>query len=242
MANFDQLIAQRSTFEAELAAAKAAMPDIPWYPYGTLNNIGHLHPLITPEVDALFAGKQRIADFGGADGDLSFFLETIGHQCDIYDFGPTNYNTLRGARAMQSQRNSSVQINEIDLDAQFKVEQTYDLAFFLGLLYHLKNPYYALEQLAKMSRFAFISTRIAQRFNAKGPDISDASAAYLLGPAESNNDATNYWIFTDAGLRRILDRCGWNVVSFIKLGPEESNPQENDADQRAFCCVRSRYF
>ena len=47
-----------------------------------------------------------------------------------------------------------------------------------------------------------------------GPDVSSFSIAYLLSPNELNNDSTNYWIFTVAGLKRLVDRAGWNVVGF----------------------------
>jgi hypothetical protein len=63
----------------------------------------------------------------------------------------------------------------------------------------------------------------------------------LLGPDESNNDATNFWIFTAAGLRRVADRAGWDVVAMRTVGDvTHSNPQDADHDERAFALLRSR--
>jgi hypothetical protein len=65
--------------------------------------------------------------------------------------------------------------------------------------------------------------------------------AYLVNETETNNDRTNFWIFTDAGLRRILHRAGWAICSYITTGEEDSNPVSDDADQRAFCVAESRF-
>ena len=65
--------------------------------------------------------------------------------------------------------------------------------------------------------------------------------AYLLGPAECNNDSTNYWIFSDAGLRRILDRAQWDIKDYRVFGDtHEADPFNLEHDARAFCLVQSR--
>jgi hypothetical protein len=159
-------------------------------------------------------------------------------------------------RLLKQALKSNVDILETDLDSQFKLPaERYELAFFLGILYHLKNPYLALESLAKCAHYAFISTRVV-RFNvskgAEGPTggvnetriaLQKAPVAYLVAPDETNNDATNFWMFSEAGLKRILDRCGWDIVDFMTLGNTvDSDPATAQGDERAFCYVRSRYF
>jgi tRNA (mo5U34)-methyltransferase len=79
-------------------------------------------------------GNKSIADIGAADGDLAFFMESLGNQCDIYDFGPTNYNGLRGAYFLKERLKSNVGIYERDFDSQFSMTGKYDLIFFLGIL------------------------------------------------------------------------------------------------------------
>jgi hypothetical protein len=62
-----------------------------------------------------------------------------------------------------------------------------------------------------------------------------------VDPYETNNDPTNYWIFTEMGLRRIFSRTGWEVVSLITLGAlVDSDPASAEFDQRAFALLRSR--
>ena len=230
--------------------------DFGWYPYGTLNNFYLLSQLLTGENRNFLqrVGNGLIVDIGAADGDLAFFLESLGHRVHVADFAPTNFNSCRGIRLLKQALKSNVEILEIDLDSQFKLPaDRYELAFFLGILYHLKNPYLALESLAKGARYAFVSTRVT-RFNvAKGAEgtevnqrrieLQNAPVAYLVAGDETNNDATNFWMFSEAGLRRILDRSGWDVLDFMTVGnTKDSDPATAPGDERAFCYVRSRHF
>lgn len=74
-------------------------------------------------------------------------------------------------------------------------------------------------------------------------DLQNVPTAYLVSPSETNNDPTNYWIFTSPGLRRILDRTGWDVLDYMTVGnTHNSDPATAEGDERAFCLVRSRHF
>jgi tRNA (mo5U34)-methyltransferase len=250
------LLSQQYRRDLEKKKDALAPSDFGWYPYGTLNNFHILNQVLTGENRAFLKhiGDGLIVDVGAADGDVAFFLESLGHRVHIADFPPTNFNSCRGVRLLKRTLQSEAEILETDLDSQFKLSaERYELAFFLGILYHLKNPYLALESLAKCARYAFISTRVT-RFNvakgAEGKDINrnrielrDAPVAYLVAADETNNDATNFWMFSDAGLRRILYRSGWDVLDFKTFGStKDSDPATNAGDERAFCYVRSRYI
>lgn len=247
-------------FMQELDARKTALaPSFTWYPYTSLSNFIHLDALLKNENRALLRliGDKPTIDIGCADGDMAFFLESLGCKAHVVDYAPTNYNGMQGVRLLKSELSSSIEIHEVDLDSQFRLPQeTFGLAFFLGILYHLKNPYYALESLAKSASYCLISTRIA-KFNARDteadarltsplPDkrvkLSHLPVAYLLDELEANNDSTNYWIFSDAGLRRILKRTGWDICDYMTVGDtENSDPASAEGDERAFCLARSRH-
>ena len=65
--------------------------------------------------------------------------------------------------------------------------------------------------------------------------------AYLVHPTECNNDPSNYWIFSDAGLRRILSRTGWEVLEYARVGQTvDSDPATAAGDERVFCLARSQ--
>ena len=246
---------QRFRRELDKKKAHLAPSDFGWYPYRILNNFHTLSQLLTGENRTFLerVGDGLIVDIGAADGDLAFFLESLGYSVHITDFAPTNFNGCRGMHLLKQTLNSKVEIFETDLDSHFRLPaDRYELAFFLGILYHLKNPYLALESLARQARYAFISTRVT-RFNvasgAEGAEVNrsrielrDAPVAYLVDANETNNDATNFWMFSEAGLRRILQRSGWDVLDFMTVGnTKDSDPATAQGDERAFCYVRSRY-
>lgn len=232
----------------------AIAPSTFWYPYQTMANFTFIDQLLHGNNRQLFdmISPKRAADIGGADGDISFFLEQEGWEMTLIDNPSTNWNGLKGARLFREKTHARVRIMEINLDEQFTVEDRFELVFFLGLLYHLKNPFFVLEQLSRISRYALLSTRI-MRWSA--PEEKDGTStdpprqllqqlpvAYLLAPDECNNDCTNYWIFSDAGLRRILARTGWDVEDYMIIGAaDDADPFSLENDGRAFCLIKSRF-
>lgn len=254
-------------FKARLAEIKRGIPNISFYPHDTFGNLWHLETLLHGERRDLgrLAGGLPVADIGAADGDLAFFLESRGLDVHVIDNGPTNCNNLDGARAVKEALRSKVAVHDIDLDTQFTLPQAeYGLVFFLGILYHLKNPYYALEMLARRSRHIVLSTRVAQFARPLVPPpapgvrerlsrlvdppsdltrIAGLPVAYLVDERECNDDPTNFWIFTHEGLKRILSRCGWEILDYMAVGnTTKSDPATQGGDERAFCLARSRVF
>jgi tRNA (mo5U34)-methyltransferase len=232
-------------FAKTLRDTKAALrPTEFWYPFDSMWNFDQFDDLLqngNRDLDRLIDGKP-VADIGGGDGDCAFFLETLGNQVQLVDNPPTNFNRLEGARLLKEAFSSSVEIVEADLDGQFALpEPVYGTVFFLGLLYHLKNPYCALEALSHKSRYCFLSTRVAKFSPGKRSRIADIPVAYLLKEGEVGGDPTNYWIFSPAGLRRLLWRTGWRVCSESTSGwTTDSEPVRLDKDERLFALLSSR--
>jgi hypothetical protein len=246
--HIEDLLRESRDFERLIATGKkeCGPADFPWYPYGTLSNFVHLERLLSGANRALspLDSGRPIADVGGADGDLAFFLEAMGvASIDLIDYAPTNYNSLRGVRMLKEHLGSRVAIHEIDLDSYFRwPRDDYELVFFLGILYHLKNPYYVLESLAKATRYSLISTRVARYGADRKTVIENQALAYLLAPDECNNDATNFWIFSRQGLARILERTGWTILDHVSVGDtKNSDPASAAGDERAFVFVKSRW-
>lgn len=240
------LLPKASAFGEELSAAKLELAAASeWYPYQSLSNLWHLDNLLTSQNRDLsrLIGGRPVADIGAADGDVAFFLARQGVTVDVIDNGPTNWNNLRGARLLADHLDVNVTIHEIDLDAQFRLpRERYGLVLLLGLLYHLQNPFYVLKQLAESTEHLLLSTRIA-RVTADGSvRLDDAPVAYLVDPWETNNDPTNYWIFSLPGLRRLIERTGWTVLDEMTVGRTDgdSDPTAQDRDERAFFLLRKR--
>jgi hypothetical protein len=131
---------------------------------------------------------------------------------------------------------------DMNLDHDFQLPRdAYGLSLFLGILYHLKNPYAVLEQLAFQTRWCILSTRIAQVTPTVRARVESEPIAYLADGREIGNDATNYWIFSAGGLLRILQRTRWAIVACKRIGClVDSSPIDPDGDERMFVLLKSR--
>jgi tRNA (mo5U34)-methyltransferase len=229
-----------------LRDARAAIGDgIAWYPYDILANLIHVDAMLSGlnrDLGRLAAG-QPVADIGAADGDLAFTVEDQwGWEVDIVDTAPTNMNGLDGARALRAHLGSKVAIHDIDLDSQFRLpRERYGLIFLLGILYHLQNPFFVLRELANRADHVLLSTKVARFAGPQRTPIADLPVGYLVAPLETNNDPTNYWVLSPAGLERLVDRAGWDVLDKLNVGnTTASDPATPEGDEREFMLLRSR--
>lgn len=243
-ADIGELVQRGDDFANWLRSVKADLSptDFEWYRYDSFGNLNHLDALLSGKYRDIvaLAGDDPVLDFGCADGDFAFFLESLGLRVLAFDHHRTNHNGMLGVRALKQRLNSGVEIHEVDLDSGFELPAgQYGLAVVLGILYHLKNPFYVLETIARQSRYCLLSTRITRYLPDRKTDVSRSPVAYLLSETELNDDDSNFWIFSETGLRRILERCHWRVLNLVTVGPPDSDPVTLDHDQRAFCLLES---
>jgi SAM-dependent methyltransferase len=239
------LVQEARRFGERVRDAKERLgdPGFEWYPHETLSAFANLEKTLTGPNRDLFTGAGRVLDLGSQDGELAFFLESLGYQVDAADHPAYNHNGMRGIRALKAALGSAVEIHEIDVDRPFRLpHDSYDLVVMLGVLYHLRNPFYVLEELARRTSHCLLSTRVARCFPDSSPMPSGVSLAYLLAENELNEDDSNYFIFNETGLRVMLARAHWAIADYASLGqPHLSDPIRPDRDERAFCLLRSRY-
>jgi tRNA (mo5U34)-methyltransferase len=237
---------QASQFHKHLAAVKSQTPLDPrvtWYPWPTLAAVEVLDAFLGSDPGALMQmiGRDPVLDVGCGDGDLAFFLETLGVQVDAIDQAPTNYNAFLGVHALKQVLGSSIRIHDVDLDTRPNLPSSnYGFAVMLGVLYHLKNPFLVLEALARASRYIFLSTRIASLSPDRKTDFGTLPIAYLVEEDELNNDDSNFWIFSENALRRVVRRSGWDVMHYTAIGPVAADPVTKEGDARAFLLAKSR--
>ncbi|VAW33117.1 hypothetical protein MNBD_GAMMA01-232 [hydrothermal vent metagenome] len=225
-----------------LQIKKKANVDFEWYPYESLNNFTIIN-------DVLKNGKQEnffqeldknkpILDIGCADGDVAFLFESLGFFVDVIDRPATNFNDLKACKFLKSELNSKINILEYDVDRNLELKQDYGFTFAMGILYHLRNPFYFLNMLCLRSEYVLISTRIASHAP-DGTKIKNLSVAYLVGAEELNNDPTNYWIFSLKGIRQLIKRSGFNIVCEHRIGEvDKSTPHIVYEDERYFALLK----
>jgi tRNA (mo5U34)-methyltransferase len=245
MTNRD-LAGKAALFQTRISAIQAGLPNagFEWYPYDSLGNLFNLARVLGEERQFLLdlIGDSPVLDIGCGDGHVAFFLESLGCKVTVVDNPVTNHNRMQGVRMLKAALNSTIEIYERDIDYEFNLpDAQFGVTFFLGVLYHLKNPFGALETLARHSRYCILSTRVTRFGPDKSSDLSGFPVAYLVHETETNNDATNYWIFTNLGLKRLIDRSGWRVAGYATVGNlRDSDPVSAEGDERAFCLVERK--
>ena len=249
--DWSEFLPEGQRFQARLDQIKRrrSPADYGWYPHQTLTVLPVLADLIKDDFSELaeLLSSGPIADVGCGDGELALLFASLGVPADAIDHAETNFNQLRGANILARELNLAdpriFRVCDVDLDAQFHLpREQYSVVLFLGTLYHLKNPFYVLEAIAQRAAYCVLSTRVAQMTRKNGVLIQHEPVAYLLGAREASNDPTNFWIFSEAGLMRLLERTGWIVRATRIAGcVTGSNPVDPDADQRILLLLRSRH-
>ena len=240
------LTEQAAFYQTKLSELKQhhAADEFPWYPYDSIGNFCLLEKFVQGERRDFLRlfGEGPVLDLCCADGDLSFFLESLGCTVHAVDYPVTNMNFMRGIERMKQVLESKVEIHT--RRPRFAVPASGTVLHHGLLLWRplpSEEPFYVLEELAKHVEWCFLNTRVAKYMPDQKTLVQGFPVAYLVGPEELNGDYSNYWIFSEAGLRRIVDRAQWDVCDIITFGNStNSDPVRADCDERAFCLLRSR--
>ena len=241
------IAARALAFQERLRQAKSevAPPDPGWYPWDSFGTLTLLDKLLTGRRRFLepLIGDHPVLDLGCGDGDLAFLFESLGCRVCAIDNPPTNYNRMAGVEALKTALDSSVRIESLDLDGPFHLPvRRCGLALCFGILYHLKNPYSVLETLAASANYCLLSTAITRFAPDQQTEVNHLPVAFLAGRDGLRGDETNYWIFSETGLRTLVDRSGWDVCDWLVVGAEDSVLWNTQRDERVFCLLRSRAF
>jgi len=112
----EEFIRRGELFAEELEKKKTT--EINWYPYNSISNIYHINDLIPREflMEILNGKNFEILDIGAADGDIGFFMESLGCSVDFLDNPPTNYNSCKGLHKMKYLLNSNANIIIQDIE------------------------------------------------------------------------------------------------------------------------------
>jgi tRNA (mo5U34)-methyltransferase len=120
--------------------------------------------------------------------------------------GKKGFDTAR--KALNSQVEAVVgDMMEMDLQ---KLGQ-FDVVFYLGVLYHMHDPFAALKKLAQIAReIAVIETEAISV-----PGYEDASFCEFYETNELNGDVNNWWAPTERALTGLCCAAGFREVKVI---------------------------
>lgn len=163
------------------------------------------------------AGKS-VLDIGAWDGFFSFEAERRGARrvlaTDHFCWSGPGWGTKAGFDYVHGRLESSVESLDVDVFDLDPVKLgTFDMTFFFGVLYHLKDPFGGLEKAAAMtSETLIVETHIDM------DDQPEPVMRYYLG-AELNTDATNFWGPNTACVEAMLRELGFTRFSHWKSRP-----------------------
>ena len=206
---------------ASLAERVAALR---WY-----HTIDLGHGVVTPGVDdtrerlarlalpGSLAGKT-VLDIGAWDGFFSFEAERRGAArvvaSDSYSWKGGGWGTKSGFLLAREALGSRVEDVEIDvMDLSPERVGTFDIVFFLGVLYHLRHPLLALERVASVTRELLVLETVVDLVGLGRP-----AAAFYPG-TELNADPTNWWAPNIEGGEAMLRAVGFSSVRAVTPVP-----------------------
>jgi tRNA (mo5U34)-methyltransferase len=182
-----------------------------------LKGQGNLSDL-SDRANEIFAGHvegKSVLDIGAWDGFFSFEAERFGAKkvlaTDHFCWSGAGWGTKAGFDLIHQHFDSKVDSLDVDLpDLSPAKLGTFDIVLFLGVLYHLKDPFGGLEKAAMMCGEQLIVETAADMLHLEEPVMR-----YYLGSA-LNEDATNFWAPNRACLKNMLNELGFPVVDFLK--------------------------
>jgi tRNA (mo5U34)-methyltransferase len=161
-----------------------------------------------------FAGKS-VLDVGAWDGFFSFEAERRGASrvlaTDSFVWqGGCDWADKRGFDLSRKVLGSSVESREIDvLDLSPSTVGMFDVAFFLGVLYHMKHPLLALERVASVTKDMIVVETVVDMLSTSRP----AMALYVGD--DLARDATNWCGPNPAAVVGMLKTVGFTRVEIV---------------------------
>ncbi|MET3763022.1 methyltransferase domain-containing protein [Sphingomonas sp. UYEF23] len=178
------------------------------------------------EADLIFSGDligKSVLDIGAWDGFFSYEAERRGAgrvlATDHFCWSGPGWGNRDGFDFIHRARDSQVESLDIDvLDLSPEALGTFDVVLFLGVLYHVKDPYSCLEAAARMcSDHLIIETVTAL-------PLEPLPAMRLYKPGELGGDPTNFWAPNLPALEVMLENFGFTSVEFLASPASPKHP------------------
>jgi tRNA (mo5U34)-methyltransferase len=155
---------------------------------------------------------QTVLDIGAWDGFFSFECERRGAArvvaADHFSWSGRGWGTKAGFTLAREALGSRVEDVDIDvMDLAPERIGSFDVVLFLGVLYHLRHPFLALERVASVTRDYLIVETVVDLVGLRRPAM-----AFYPG-RELNNDPTNWWGPNIPAVKGMLESLGFKEVA-----------------------------
>jgi tRNA (mo5U34)-methyltransferase len=159
-----------------------------------------------------------VLDIGAWDGFFSFECERRGAArvvaADHFSWHGPGWGTKAGFTLAREALGSRVEDIDIDvMDLSPERVGTFDVVLFLGVLYHLRHPFLALERVASVTRDRLILETVVDLVGLRRPAM-----AFYPGQ-ELNNDPTNWWGPNIPAVQGMLETLGFKHVTMVSRSP-----------------------
>ncbi len=159
-----------------------------------------------------------VLDIGAWDGFFSFECERRGAArvvaADHFSWHGPGWGTKAGFSLARETLGSRVEDIDIDvMDLSPDRVGTFDVVLFLGVLYHLRHPFLALERVASVTRGLLILETVVDLVGFNRPAM-----AFYPG-RELNNDPTNWWAPNVSAVHGMLTNLGFHDVATMTQLP-----------------------
>jgi SAM-dependent methyltransferase len=149
---------------------------------------------------------ESVLDIGTTNGGVAFELERRGAgkvvAVDILDADTFGFNAIKQTLGSSVEH---LQASVYELPEILNGEQ-YDLVVFLGVIYHLRHPLLALDNVRRLTRgAAYVESAIC---DAELPEVADQAVARFYRQRELGNDPTNWFAPTLVTLADWCASCG----------------------------------
>ncbi len=135
---------------------------------------------------------KTVLDIGAWDGYYSFEAEKRGAArvlaTDHFCWSGPGWGTKAGFDYVHDALHSKVESRDVDVfDLDPRALGTFDVVLFLGVLYHLTDPFGGLKRAADMTNECLVVETHSDM-----NDLQEPVMRYYLGP-ELNGDGSNFW-------------------------------------------------
>lgn len=177
--------------------------------------------LLASEADAVFSAPlegKSVLDIGAWDGFFSFEAERRGAarvlSTDHFCWSGDGWGTKAGYDLAHKAFGSKAESKDVDVfDLDPGVDGKFDVVLFLGVFYHLKNPYGGLEKAAAMADDLLIVETVTTMNRLSKPVMRHFEGGELDG------DPTNYFTPNTLCLESMLREIGFRRIE-IRQTPE----------------------